>query len=310
MDKHPFDLDNPAAYQQWRDTKRACHPRRAEDLIVDVADPRALSQAERDRLLALCANANMAIYRSPVVTEDKAIPRLLAARLGLRRLDGNWLADDDGISPIAVAAGSGDRPAFIPYTNRPIKWHTDGYYHPPSRQIQAMVLHCVRRAQTGGESAVMDHEMAYIALREANPDWVRALMQPDAMTIPERTDEDGIARAEQTGPVFSVDAASGALHMRYTARTRSILWKDDAPTRAAVAFLEQLLAGEDSSVFRLTLQPGMGLVCNNVLHDRAGFVDDPAQPRLLYRARYLDRISGEIYEKSASSPREACVSSY
>jgi hypothetical protein len=310
MDKHPFDLDNDAAYQHWRDTKRARHPRRAEDLIVDVADPRALTSAERNRLLALCESANMAIYRSPVVAEDKAIPRLLAARLGLRRLDGNWLADDDGISPIAVAAQPGDRPAFIPYTNRPIKWHTDGYYHPPLRQIRAMVLHCVRRAQAGGESAVMDHEMAYIALREANPDWVRALMQPDAMTIPERVDEGGVARAEQTGPVFSVDSASGALHMRYTARTRSIAWKDDAPTRAAVAFLERLLASDDSPVFRLTLQPGMGLVCNNVLHDRAGFVDDPLQPRLLYRARYLDRISEEIYEKSGSSPRDACVSSY
>ncbi len=310
MDKHPFDLDNHAAYQHWRDTKRASQPRRAEDLIVDVADPRALSQAERDRLLALCATANMAIYRSPVVAEDKSIPRLLAARLGLHRLDGNWLADDDGISPIAVAAQPGDRPAFIPYTNRPIKWHTDGYYHPQTRQIRAMVLHCVRRAQTGGESAVMDHEMAYIALREANPDWVRALMQPDAMTIPERTDEDGVARAEQTGPVFSVDAASGALHMRYTARTRSIVWKDDAPTRAAVAFLEQLLASDDSHVFRLTLQPGMGLVCNNVLHDRAGFVDDPLQPRLLYRARYLDRIAGNSYKELAASPREICVRSY
>jgi alpha-ketoglutarate-dependent taurine dioxygenase len=306
----PFSLDNHAAYQLWRDAKRASHPKRAEDLIVEVADPRHLSQAERDRLLVLCETTNMAIYRSPVVAEDKSIPRLLAARLGLRRLDGNWLADDDGISPIAVAAQPGERPAFIPYTNRPIKWHTDGYYHPPSRQILAMVLHCVRRAETGGESAVMDHEMAYIALREANPDWVRALMQPDAMTIPERTDDDGVARAEQTGPVFSVDAASGALHMRYTARTRSIVWKDDAPTRAAVRFLEQLLASDDSPVFRLTLQPGMGLVCNNVLHDRAGFVDDPAQPRLLYRARYLDRISAEMYAKSASSPRETSVSSY
>jgi hypothetical protein len=43
-------------------------------------------------------------------------------------------------------------------------------------------------------------------------------------------------------------------------------------------------------MFRLRLVPGMGLVCNNVLHDRAGFVDDPLQRRLLYRARYLDRI--------------------
>jgi len=36
----------------------------------------------------------------------------------------------------------------------------------------------------------------------------------------------------------------------------------------------------------------MGLLCNNVLHDRAGFSDDAGHPRLLYRARYYDRIAG------------------
>jgi hypothetical protein len=56
-------------------------------------------------------------------------------------------------------------------------------------------------------------------------------MAPDAMTIPARTDEDGVARPAQSGPVFSVDV-QGALHMRYTARTRSIAWKDDDATRA------------------------------------------------------------------------------
>jgi hypothetical protein len=35
----------------------------------------------------------------------------------------------------------------------------------------------------------------------------------------------------------------------------------------------------------------MGLVSHNVLHDRSGFVDDAHRPRLLYRARYLDRTS-------------------
>jgi hypothetical protein len=103
-------------------------------------------------------------------------------------------------------------------------------------------------------------------------------------------DQYGVARVEQTGPVFSIDPSGTALHMRYTARTRSVLWKKDAVTGAAVAFLEQFLASDESPVFRLTLQPGMGLVCNNVLHDRAGFIDDPQQPRLLYRARYLDRL--------------------
>lgn len=286
----PFDLEAPAAYQRWRDAKRAHHPRQAQDLIVDVADPRALSEAEQQALLQRCATANMAIYRSPMRAADKDIPRQLAQQLGLYRLDGNWLADEDGISQIEVAAPVGDRTAFIPYTNRPIRWHTDGYYHPQSRPIRAMLLHCVRAAAAGGENALMDHEMAYIAVREANLEWVRALMAPDAMTIPERLDEDGVARAEQAGPVFSVDEASGALHMRYTARTRSVQWKDDAPTRAAAAFLEQLLASDGPHVFRLHLEPGMGLVCNNVLHDRSGFVDDPRQSRLLYRARYLDRI--------------------
>ena len=41
------------------------------------------------------------------------------------------------------------------------------------------------------------------------------------------------------------------------------------------------------------VEAGMGLVCNNVLHDREGFTDDPAAPRLLYRARFLDRIASE-----------------
>ena len=35
----------------------------------------------------------------------------------------------------------------------------------------------------------------------------------------------------------------------------------------------------------------MGLVCNNVLHDRASFADTPARKRLIYRARYYDRVS-------------------
>lgn len=288
---NPFDLSQVGAYQHWRDAKLASQPRQAADLVVDVADPRALSSSEREALLQRCDAANMAIYRSPVTSEDKAIPIQLARQLGLHQLDGNWLADEDGISPIAVAAPAAERTAFIPYTNRPIKWHTDGYYHPETRPIRAMVLHCVRPARQGGDTALMNHEMAYIALRDANPDWVRALMSIDAMTIPERLDDDGLARPEQAGPVFMVDALSGRLHMRYTARTRSIQWKDDAATRDAVAFLADFLASDSPHIFRLRLEAGMGLVCNNVLHDRSGFDDDPQAPRLLYRARYLDRVA-------------------
>ena len=291
----PFALDQPEAYAQWRAAKLAAQPKSAAELVVDVADPRALSVAERAAILDLCARANMAVYRSPVTVEDKELPRRLGAQLGLHRLDANWLADEDGISSIAVVEDEpgGPKGEFIPYTDKPIRWHTDGYYHPQARRIEAMVLHCVRAAAEGGVSGLVDHDRLYIALRDENPQWVRALMAPDAMTIPARTDESGEARAAQSGPVFVVRPradGSHALHMRYTARTRSIEWKPDSATREAVRFIEQLLASDPPWLFRLQLHGGMGVVANNVPHERSAFIDDARSPRLLYRARYLDRI--------------------
>jgi len=285
----PFDLDDLAAYRRWRDAKLADVPRSADALLVELRDPTALTPAERDALIDRCARHNMVLYRSASTGEDKSLPRELGRQLGLVRLDANWLADEDGISPISVREGAGPAAGFIPYTNRAIKWHTDGYYQPARRAIRAMILHAVRPAASGGANRLLDHELAYIALRDTDVSFVRALMAEDAMTIPARTDEDGVARPAQGGPVFSVDAA-GHLHMRYTARTRSIAWKDDAPTRAAVACLEALLAGASPHVLQVRLEPGMGLVANNVLHDREAFIDDPQRPRLLYRARYLDRV--------------------
>jgi hypothetical protein len=290
-----FDLDGEAAYRAWRAHKLAVRPRGIDELIVDVTEPCRLSERERLALLQRCDRANMAIYRSPRCEADPELPRSLGRQLGLQRLDANWLAEEDGLSRIEVEparqrfAGVRDRAGFIPYTDRAIHWHTDGYYHPASRRIRGMILHCVRAARHGGENALLDPELAYIALRDASTHWVRALMAPDAMTIPAREDEDGVARPAQSGPVFSIDPADGTLHMRYTARTRSIRWKDDTPTAEAVAWLARWLA--EAPVLRLRLDPGMGLVSNNVLHERSAFIDDPAAPRLLYRARYLDRVT-------------------
>jgi len=289
-----FDLDNATAYAAWRGRKLATHPRSLGDLVVELADPRRLTLAEREALLARCGVANMAVYASRTGTDpDKDIPRLLGRQLGLANLDANMLADDDGISPLAVAP-AGTRTEFIPYTDRGIKWHTDGYYNTLDRQVRGLLLHCVQSAAAGGENRLMDHEIAYILLRDENPDYIRALMAPDAMTIPPRLEDGAIARAAQAGPVFSV-YPDGHLHMRYTARTVSIEWKDDDITRAAVAALERILASDSRYVFRGRLEPGMGLVCNNVLHDRAAFADSDMRKRLLYRARYFDRIADSPY---------------
>jgi len=288
----PFDLDDHDAYRRWRDGKLRHRARDAQALLVPLRDPRALSPAEREALLQTIARHGVALYRSPHVQDDPALPRALGAQLGLVRLDANWLAEEDGLSRIAVAGG-GDAGDFIPYTDRAIGWHTDGYYHPEARRILGMILHCVRPAAAGGETSLLDPELVYIALRDRSPALVRALMHPQAMVIPAREDEGGVARAAQAGPVFSfVDGPH--LHMRYTARSRSIAWRDDDATREAVQAMARMMAGGVGGiegVVRLVLQPGMGLVGHNVLHARSAFRDDATAPRLLFRARYLDRVA-------------------
>jgi alpha-ketoglutarate-dependent taurine dioxygenase len=286
----PFHPDNATGYQSWRASKLTDYPTRSEDLIVPVRDPRQLSDAEYSALWCHIAKTNMAIYASSMgESEDKDGPRLLSAQFGLTHLDANWLADEDGISSLTPQdEGAAKRGEFIPYTHHRIRWHTDGYYNPPERRIFAMTLHCVREADDGGANDLFDHELAYIALRDANPEHIRALMAADAMTIPARVDESGTAREDETGPALCV--ADAQLHLRYTARTKSIAWKQDAATQAALKALEELLESRPAGVFTLKLQPGMGLICNNVLHTRSGFTDRPEHRRLLYRARYHDHL--------------------
>ena len=287
----PFSLEQREAYRRWRERKLAAYPRRAEDLIVEVRDPRALSDAEVRKLREVCAAANMAVYASRATGHaDGELVRRVGARLGLARLQSNPFADEDGISALEAAPEKSAR-GYIPYSNRRLAWHTDGYYNAPAQRIRAFLLHCARAAAAGGENRVLDHEIAYLLLRDADPDYVRALSAPDAMTVPANTGE-GMARPAQSGPVFSSDG--GVLHMRYTARTRSIEWRADEATRAAVQRLGEILETAAPYVFTLRLEPGQGLVCNNVLHDRSAFSDAPGAGRLVYRARYCDRIVDRI----------------
>ncbi len=289
----PFDLDDGDSYARWRERKLAGAPATAGDLVVEVADPENFSAAEFDAMMTALRRANMAIYAARRPAGDpKDRVRAVDTRFGLARLDANLKADDDGITSIRVTEGDG-RGRYIPYTDRPINWHTDGYYNAPEHRVRAMTLHCVQDAAVGGGNGLMDHDIAYILLRDENPDWVAALMRADAMTIPPN-DEDGVEiRPARAGPVFSVDGG-GALHMRYTARPRNVVWRDDPATAGAVGFLDSLLNGDSPYIFRHRLEPGQGLITNNVLHNRSGFVDDAVtgRSRCVYRARYYDRIAG------------------
>jgi len=288
---NPFVPDNDSAYQAWRDHKLANYPTDAGELVVEVGDPRRLTPAEHAALHDRCRKTNMAIYAGQTGDDpDKAIPALLGEQFGLTRLDCNMGADDDGITSLRVVAGEW-RGSYIPYTNRPIHWHTDGYYNTLERQICGLLLHCVSAAASGGENALLDHEIAYIHLRDLNPDYIRALLAPGAMTIPANIENGREIRPARTGPVFSI-LPDGSLHMRYTARSRSIEWAADTLTREAAAVLQAFLQSDSPWIYRATLQPGQGLLSNNVLHDRSGFTDSESHTRQLYRLRYYQRVSG------------------
>ncbi len=294
---NPFLPANTRDYREWRARKLAGYPADIAALIVPIEDLRQPTASELDALVAACRRANFALFATDPARVDKAALHAFGERCGLRALDVNLYADDDGISALQVSDAERKRD-YIPYTNQRLNWHTDGYYNPPERRIRAFMLFCARAAAEGGENQLLDHEMAYLLLRDAEPRYIEALMHPRAMTIPANIEQGVEIRPAETGPVFSLDSGAGNLHMRYSARTRNIEWRNDTLTRAAVQFLANLWESGSDCVYHHRLMPGQGIICNNILHNRTAFRDDPASglTRLMYRARYHDRIAGTDIE--------------
>ena len=291
MYNSPFNLNELNTYQAWRNKKLSAYPLLPESLLVTIEDPENPSEAEIAQLQHICHQYNLALYHfAQGDVRSKRNVHRLGHKVGLFRLDSNLCADEDSLTSLHVTSHAGQHD-YIPYTNKPLSWHTDGYYNLPEEQIHGMLLHCAQPALEGGESWLMDHEIAYILLRDANPDYIHALMHLNAFTIPANILNGEIIRPEQSGPVFSVTVA-GHLHMRYSARQRNVIWRDDPMTREAADFLLNLWQQDSPYKIRYTLQAGEGLLCNNVLHNRTAFKDsdDPTQTRLLYRGRYFDRV--------------------
>lgn len=281
--------ENKASYREWRAAKLECYPRHVDELAVEIAALNVLEPDDKDRILERFRRANMAIYTCLDPSVDRAAIRAFAANFGLQRLDHHLCANDDGVAELAVTT-SDTRAGYVPYSDRSLSWHTDGYYNDDSRHVRAVVLHCAEDAQSGGENAILDPEIAYIRLRDADPAFIAAFEHPQCMTIPANVGEQGEIRPAVAGPVFSCDETSGALHMRFSARKKNIRWRDDSATAAAREYLADLLADENGPVFNYRLLPGQGLISNNVLHNRTAFNDGPGNKRLLYRARFFDRV--------------------
>ncbi|MEA3277929.1 MAG: TauD/TfdA family dioxygenase [Pseudomonadota bacterium] len=287
----PFDLADPDAYRDWRARKLDAYPSDAEQLRVEIAHPQALTKGELGRIKVLVAKTGMALLACmEPQTMGKSVLLRFGRRLGLKRLDNNLCADERAVSTLTVRS-AGRASEYVPYTNRPLSWHTDGYYNAPDAQVRAWMLYCLQDSLKGGDNALLDHEIAYIRLRDQDPALVRALMDPQALTIPANLEHGVELRRTSTGPVYSVH--QGRLHMRYSARTRNVEWQQTPEIQAARDALGRLFSSNDVYIFRHKLAPGEGYVSNNVLHNRSGFAepDGDGPKRTLLRIRYLDRVA-------------------
>lgn len=287
---HAWTRPGDANYTRWRDQK-LYRQARAPSTVVNIARVGDISAEERQALLERVAARNFAIYAGPSTPPTPAELARFASALGLHDLLEDGLPGGGIVTICAKHPATGQAAGeFIPYTDRALNWHTDGYYNAPGDAVGGFVLHCVAPALRGGESALCDHEAAYIELAERDPGLVAALMADDTMHVPEHRDANGaLLRPARSGPVFWVE--DNALRMRYTARTRSICWRSDAATDAARRALTDLLARRSDSHGVLRLNAGQGIVCNNVLHARKAFVDAERQPRTFLRARFRDRVA-------------------
>ena len=289
---NPFDLHDDVAYQKWRAEKLAAYPLSLEELIVTVADVKNVTVDELKQLKQVISKHNLVIYDlGDERTVSKAEIRQFARLLGLDNIDNNICSDEDSITALQVS-DIGQKKIYIPYTNRGLSWHTDGYYNTLDHQIRGMLLHCASPAAEGGENMLLDHEMLYIQLRDDNPAFIEALMHSEAMIIPANNEGEAgeEIRPEQPGPVYSLEKTTNNLHMRYSARSRNIIWRDEPVTSEAVAKMTEYLTNSPF-ILRYMLQAGQGVICNNILHNRTSFEDSDNQHRLLYRARFYDRVT-------------------
>ena len=293
----PKNLNNNEVYMRWRGKKLENYPRKVEDITVKVGRPGYPSKKQIKELKRICSKTNMAIYQATEeIVEDKNIALNMGSSVGLKILERSLTTGNDGVSTLSTT-NSEAKGNYIPYTNKPLGWHTDGCYNDADQLINGFILHCVRSAEQGGENHLLDPDIAYILLRDENPEFIDGLMLPDALTIPRNSQNNHILREKKTGPILTIRnencrTGGGTIHFRYTARKTFVDWKEDTRIMGALNFLKQTLQNKCPYIFRVKLNPGSGIIGNNVLHNRTKFQDGDSEytKRLIYRIYYQDRI--------------------
>jgi hypothetical protein len=287
--KYPnrFNLGSVDDYLRWRDEKLAAYPRNVGELVVELGDMTAMRPAEKTRVLQTVERANMCIFTAGSAEPEMASLLALGRQLGVTRTDKSARhAQSDELTDSRILNRA------IPFSTRHCNWHTDATYYGSDKPVQALFLLCKRPAREGGSNKILDHEVLYIHLRDRDPGALDVLMNRNCFNY--RNPATGEIDPRRGGKVFWTNA-DGHLCHRFSFRKTDMAWSEESDVVAARGVLESLISDESAHVIEGRLESGMGLISNNVLHTRERLVDsdDAAKKRLLFRARFYDRVNPE-----------------
>jgi len=203
MSKHYYGFSKKS-FEEKLNLKTNTDNNNETNNFVEINNAFNLTDNELLLVLKNMKEQNFCLFRLSNKSEfSKSGLLAITSQLGLQDVDGNLCAGTDHISEIQNT-DTGVKAGYIPYSNKKLSWHTDGYYNKSNEKIKGMVLFCMQEASTGGETLLCDHEKLFFELYKINPDYIDALMEDDVLTIPENQTTPGHFRAAQHGSVFTV----------------------------------------------------------------------------------------------------------
>ena len=268
-----------AEFLRWAEEKEKNIPHNVNGILVNIHDINNVKISEISKIKETINRYNSCIYSSKVALKINTNLLKFVESVGMRTYDCNNIESNE-ISTITPLQNN--KINYIPYTDKSLNWHTDGYYD--RKSIFSWLLHCVNPATQGGENYLLDHELALREYVLRNDD-VNNLMAEDALTIPESKNT---SRSEISTYIFSFKNQYKKLHMRFSMRKDNI--GTSAKANSAVIKLREIIEG-NCAKYSLTykLQKNEGIITNNILHGREAFKDDKVKRKLL-RIRSYERL--------------------
>ena len=268
-----------AEFLRWAEEKEKNIPQNSDGILVNIHDINNVKTSEIAKIKETIYKYNSCIYSSKIALKSNTNLLKFVELVGMRTYDCNNI-DSNEISTITPLQNS--KINYIPYTDKPLNWHTDGYYD--KKSIFSWLLHCVNPATQGGENYLLDHELVLREYLLRNDD-INNLMAEDALTIPASKDT---SRPEISTYIFSFKNKYRRLHMRFSMRKDNI--GTSAKASPAIIKLREIIEG-NCAKYSLTykLQKNEGIITNNILHGRKAFKDDKVKRKLL-RIRSYERL--------------------